>query len=286
MDWVMIGSILADSLKDSVALFPFLLITYILLEYMEHKDSGRSLNLIGKAGRLGPVFGAVGGIVPQCGFAAAAANFYAAKAISVGTLLAVFFSTSDEMVPIMISNAVSPVIVAKILGIKLLLGIGIGLLCDALLLKKTQVLDIEPLCEDADCHCAGEGIFKPALFHAAKITFFVFLVTIGLNAIMTILGEHYLKEIMSNRPLVSVVVSGLVGLVPNCSASVIITQLWLNEAISLGAMLSGLLAGAGAGLLVLFRVNKNKKENFKIVAILYFSAVATGFLVNILQINL
>lgn len=286
MDWSIIGTVVKDSLKDSAGLFPFLLLTYILLEYIEHKDGGKSLNLIGKSGRLGPLFGALSGIVPQCGFAAAAANFYAAKAISIGTLLAVFLATSDEMLPIMVSSAVAPMIIVKILVIKLFFGVSIGILCDAILLKKAQSVDIEPLCEDADCHCAGEGILRPALFHAVKITLFVLLITLGLNAFMAIWGEHYLSEMMLNSPFVGVVVSGLVGLVPNCSASVVITQLWLSGAISLGAMMAGLLAGAGAGLLVLFRINKNKKENLKIVAILYFSAIVAGFLVNILQINL
>ncbi len=286
MDWAIISNVIFDSLKDSAWLFLFLLLTYILLEYIEHKNGSKSLNLIGKSGKLGAAIGAVSGIVPQCGFAAAAANFYAARAISVGTLLAVFLTTSDEMLPIMVSNAVEPMIIIKILGIKLVLGMTIGILCDVVLNSKPQTVNIEPLCEDAACHCAGEGIFKPALFHAIKITVFVMLVTFALNAVIAVWGEHCLSEMVLNRPIAGVAAAGLIGLVPNCSASVIITQLWLEGAINFGAMLAGLLSGAGAGLLVLFKVNKNRKENFKIVAILYFSAVATGGLINILQINL
>ncbi|MDO4184711.1 MAG: putative manganese transporter [Rhodospirillales bacterium] len=286
MNWSILGNIIVDSLKDSIMLFPFLLVTYILLEYWEHKNSGKSLDLIGKSGRLGAVIGGICGIIPQCGFAAAAANFYAARAISVGTLVAVFLTTSDEMLPIMISNAVEPIIIFKILGIKLILGVMIGMLCDAIWVQKNDTVNVEPLCEDADCHCAGEGILRPALFHAVKIMLFVLLVTLVLNTIMAVWGEQCLSELVLNRPVVGVIVSGLVGLVPNCSASVIITQLWLSGAMNFGAMLAGLLAGAGAGLLVLFKVNKNKKENFKIIAILYFSAVIAGILVNILQINL
>ena len=278
--------ILIDSLKDSAVLFPFLLLTYIMLEYIESKSQNKSLNLIGNAGRLGPIFGAISGIVPQCGFAAAAANFYAARAISIGTLLAVFLATSDEMLPIMISNAVSPAVIMKVLGIKLILGMSIGIVCDVLLVKKTETVNVEPLCEDADCHCAGEGILRPALFHAVKITFFVLLVTLVLNAAMAIWGEHYLSEMMLNSPIAGAFVSGLVGLIPNCSASVVITQLWIDGAMGFGAMMSGLLVGAGAGLLVLFKVNKDKVENFKIVAILYVVAVVTGILIDVLQISL
>lgn len=286
MTWALVADIIIDSLRDSISLFPFLLVTYIVLEYMEQKSEGKSLDLISRAGRLGPVFGAISGIVPQCGFAAAAANFYAAKAISIGTLIAVFLATSDEMLPVMISNAIKPIIIVRILGIKLLLGVAIGIFCDVVLHQKTQSVNVEPLCEDADCHCAGEGILKPALFHSIKITFFVLLVTLGLNAIMVVWGERHLGEMVLNRPIIGVLASGLLGLVPNCSASVVITQLWVGGAMSFGAMMAGLLSGAGAGLLVLFKINKNKKENFKIVAILYSVAVVIGIIINILQISL
>ena len=286
MNWTVIAEIIVDSFNDSISLLPFLWLTYIMLEYMEQKSGGKSLDLISRAGRLGPVLGAISGIVPQCGFAAAAANFYAARVISVGTLLAVFLATSDEMLPIMISNAVGLTVILKVLGIKLILGVCIGIVCDVLSAQKAEPVNIEPLCEDADCHCAGHGIVRPALYHAVKIILFVLLVTLALNTIMAIWGERHLREIMLNSHIAGAFISGLIGLVPNCSASVVITQLWIGGAMSFGAMMSGLLAGTGAGLLVLFKVNKAKIENLKIVVILYIVAVISGILIDVLQINL
>lgn len=281
-----VKEILLDGLLDSLNLFPFLLLTYIALEYIEQRAGEKPLNLISNAGKWGPVIGGLSGIVPQCGFAAAAANFFAAKAISVGTLLAVFLTTSDEMLPILISNAVPAAIIMKILGIKLCIGIAAGLVVDMALHKNAEAVDMEPLCEQEDCHCDGGGILKPAMYHAVKITLFVLVITLVLNAVIFLCGDDFFRHVGFNRPLLGPVVAAAVGLIPNCSASVAVTQLWVDEVISLGSLISGVLAGGGVGLLVLFRVNRNRRQNIKIAAVLYGIAVMAGFLIEFLQIKL
>lgn len=278
--------IILDGLSDSLSLFPFLLVTYLVLEYIEQHAGEKSLNLISNAGKLGPVIGGLSGIVPQCGFAAAAANFFAARAISAGTLLAVFLATSDEMLPILISNAVPVSVIAKILGIKLCVGIGVGLAADMFLHKKAEPVDVEPLCEQEDCHCNGGGILKPALYHAVKITLFVLFITWGLNALFAFAGDNFLQHAVFNQPVAGPLFAALVGLIPNCSASVAITQLWVDGVIGFGSLISGVLAGGGVGLLVLFRVNRNRWQNIRIMAVLYGTAVIVGILIELLQINL
>ena len=285
-DWHKFWEIIEDSVIDSLELFPFLLVTYLLLEYFEHRSSKKSLNLIGKAGKSGPIAGALVGLIPQCGFAAVAANFYAARAISVGTLTAVFVATSDEMLPILISNAVAPQTILKILGLKLLFGIVIGLGLDAVWRRQAQAVNVEPLCEKEDCHCAGSGIVKPALYHSIKITLFVLIVTLFLNILLAYFGERFWHNIVFNRPIIGPMLAGIIGLIPNCSASVAITQLWIEGAINSGALIAGLSAGGGVGLLVLFRVNPDRKENIKIAIILYISAVLSGMLTEFLSVNL
>lgn len=281
-----IREIIRDSLIDSANLFPFLLLTYLALEYLERRAGSRPLNLIGNAGKWGPFIGGLSGIVPQCGFAAAAANFFAARAISTGTLLAVFLTTSDEMLPILISNAVPAAVIAKILAIKLFIGVGAGLAVDTFLRKKTETVDVESLCEREDCHCSGGGILKPALYHAVKITLFVLIITLGLNAAVAFAGKDFLSRAEFVRPLAAPFVAALVGLIPNCSASVAVTQLWADGIIGFGSLMSGVLAGGGVGLLVLFRVNRNRRQNILIAAALYVIAVLSGILIEILQINL
>lgn len=281
-----IREIIWDSLVDSANLFPFLLLTYLALEYLEQRAGNRPLNLIGNAGKWGPVIGGLSGIVPQCGFAAAAANFFAARAISTGTLLAVFLTTSDEMLPILISNAVPAAVICKILGIKLFIGVGAGLAVDTFLRKKMEIVDVESLCEREDCHCSGGEILKPALYHAVKITLFVLVITLGLNAAVVFAGKDFLAHAGFVPPLAAPFVAALVGLIPNCSASVAVTQLWADGIIGFGSLMSGVLAGGGVGLLVLFRVNRNRRQNILIAAALYVIAVLSGILIEILQINL
>ncbi|MBR1649310.1 MAG: arsenic efflux protein [Alphaproteobacteria bacterium] len=283
MDWC---AIITDSLKDALNLFVFLLMTYLVLEYWEQKGKARSLALISRAGFLGPVGGALAGLIPQCGFSAAAANFFAARVITGGTLLAVFLSTSDEMLPILISKGVATEIILKIMGLKFVIAVLAGWGYN--LIKREQILtpDMESLCEREDCHCEDGGIFKAALMHAVKITLFVLIISIILGSGIEFWSKYKLDLLIFSRPISGPMITALIGLIPNCSASVAITQMWAEGIITFGELAAGVLAGGGIGLLVLFRVNANRWENVKIAVILYLIAAISGIIIDFLPINL
>ena len=271
-----------DTLIDSLKLFPFLFITYLILEFLEHKTGNKSKKIIKKSKNFGPFFGAILGIFPQCGFSAAASNFYAGRIISLGTLFAVFLSTSDEMLPILISEHAPIEMIIKILFIKLIIGIIVGFAIDLILnlLKKNKIDDneIESLCEHEHCHCE-KGIIKSSLVHSLHILVYLFLISFILHLIIHFIGEENISNILINNTFFGSVVSSLIGLIPNCASSVILTQLYLENVINISTMISGLLVNAGVGLLVLFRVNKNLKENIFITILLYIIGVISGFII-------
>lgn len=278
--------VVKDTLLDAVKLIPFLFLTYLLMEYWEHKTKEKTKQLMKKAGKFGPVIGAAAGVLPQCGFSAAAAGLYAGRIISMGTLLAIFLSTSDEMLPILISEAVSVGVILKILGLKLFIGMTAGIVIDMVIHPKEQKHDhIHEMCEHDHCHCEEGSVLKSALYHTGKISFFLIVVSFVLNLVLYFLGEDALSMLLLNRPVIGQLLSGIVGLIPNCAASVVITQLYLEGAMSFGAMMSGLLVGAGVGILVLFKVNKDKKETFKIIGLLYVIGVTAGLLTELLGIR-
>ena len=272
--------IFVDSLRDCASLFSFLFFTYLLLEYMERYSSEKTLNMIAKARKTGPVIGAVCGLLPQCGFAAAAANLFAAKVISLGTLMAVFLTTSDELLPILLSNSVPLATIAKIIGIKFVIGLFFGYLCMFFTQNKQQAIDIESLCEKEDCHCAGNGIVRPALYHAVKITIFVWLISLIINLIWQVAGNNWQHNTLLQHQIFGPLIAGIIGLLPNCSVSVALSQMWVEGVMNLGALIAGLSSGAGMGLLVLFRVNANRRENIKITAMLYSFAVIAGIVAD------
>lgn len=278
--------ILEHTLLDNIKLVPFLFLTYLVMEALEHKAGDKTNQMVKKAGRFGPVIGALAGAVPQCGFSTAASNLYAGRVITMGTLMAIFLSTSDEMLPILISENVAFPIILKLLGIKVIIGMVAGLIIDAVLFgKKDNHEHIHEMCEEENCHCE-KGIWYSALVHTAHITIFIMLISLVLNLILHNGGEDALAELILNKPLAGQLIAGVVGLIPNCASSVVITQLYLKGALGLGAMMAGLLVNAGVGVLVLFRVNKNRKENFGIVGLLYAIGVIAGILLDILPISL
>lgn len=266
--------VILDTLIDGLKLLPFLFFTYIVMEYLEHRTGSRTQGLLKKAGRLGPLFGGVLGAFPQCGFSAAASNFYAGRVITMGTLIAVYLSTSDEMLPVLISEQAPVKTILYIVGGKVLIGIIAGFLVD-LLFHSEEHEHIHDLCQQDHCHCEN-GILKSAIVHTLQIFTFVILISFALNLVLFYLGEDALANLILNKPVIGPVLSGIVGLIPNCAASVVITQLFLKGAMGAGAMMSGLLVGAGVGLLLLFRMNRNLKENLKIVGILYIIGVVAG----------
>ena len=274
--------IIEHTLIDSVKLVPFLFLTYLVMEYLEHKTGDKTQKIVKKAGKWGPFIGGIAGAVPQCGFSAAASNLYAGRVITMGTLLSIYLSTSDEMLPILISEKAPVSLIARILLAKVLIGVAAGLLVDIFMRGKTEEHEhIHELCEHEHCHCE-EGIFRSAVRHTLQITFFIIVITFALNLILEFGGEEALANLMLNRPVLGPVLAGIVGLIPNCASSVAITQLYLQGAMGVGAMMSGLLVGAGVGLLVLFRVNHDKKENLKILGLLYFIGVLSGIVIELI----
>lgn len=266
----------AHTIKDSLFVILILFLTYLAMEYLEHSAGGKIQLLMRRAGRLGPVVGALAGVVPQCGFSAAASNLYAGRIVTMGTLMAVYLSTSDEMLPVMISAHAPVGMIGGILLVKVLVGMTAGLLIDLLCGKRQEEhTHIHEICEQEHCGCE-KGIFRSALSHTLQVGIFLLLISFVLNLVLEILGEDVLAGFLLNRPIVGPLVAGLVGFIPNCAASVAITELYLEGLIGVGSLLSGLLVGAGVGLLVLFRVNHKRSENCKIAGILYAVGVLVG----------
>lgn len=273
--------VIIDTILDSVRIIPFLFLTYLVLEYFEHKAGNKTHHFIRKSGKAGPVVGGILGAFPQCGFSAAASSLYAGRVLSLGTLLAIYLSTSDEMLPILISESVSLTVILKILGIKIVIGILAGILIDILVRQKEDDHDhIHEMCEHDHCHCE-KGVFQSALHHTINITIFLILVSFALNLFLFIVGEDALGSLIWNKPVIGQLLAGLVGMIPNCAASVVITQLYLEGAMSFGAMMAGLLSGAGIGILVLFRTNSSRRDNIRIAALLYTIGVVSGILIEL-----
>ena len=270
--------VLQETLIDSIKLLPFLFITYLIMEYIEHKTKEKTKETIKKSGKFGPFFGSILGIVPQCGFSVSATNLYAARVITLGTLISVYLSTSDEMIPIFLSEAVSIAVILKILAIKLVIGMIAGFIIDFVIrLKNKNQID---LCEKEHCHCE-HGIFKSALKHTINIFLFIVLITLVLNTAIYMIGEETIANFMLNKPILAPIFAGIIGLIPNCASSVILTQMYLENVISSATMISGLLVGAGVGIAVLFKTNKGVKQNLKIVALLYGIGVVSGIILEL-----
>ncbi len=283
------GHVLEHSVADMLYLVPFLFVTYLVMEWLEHKTGGKAQAAVQRAGAAGPIVGAVVGVVPQCGFSAVAATLWAGRVITLGTLFAVFLSTSDEMLPIFIAEQVPLDVILKILGAKIVVGMVMGFIVDAGM-GIARRIDVPPHtpnpCERDHCHCHdGEGgILKSALKHTLQVTVFIFIITIVLNGVLEVVGEDALGEFLSANPVLSVFGSALVGLVPNCAASVVIAQLYVSGVLGSGAMLAGLLVSAGVGLLVLVRTNRHWKQNVAIIVGLYAMGVFWGLIANALGI--
>ncbi len=275
--------VIHDTYIDSLRILPFLFLAYLAMECLEHWTGGRMQAIVRKSGKAGPAIGGILGIFPQCGFSAAAANLYAGRIITLGTLMAVFLSTSDEMLPIMISENVGISMIGKILLIKVLFALAAGFLVDVLFRKKEEP-QIGHLCERQHCHCE-RGIWRSAFSHTWRIFLYIILVSLILNFVIALIGEETLAAVVLNRPALSLFVSALVGMIPNCASSVVLTQLYLGGVLGAGALMAGLLSGSGVGFLVLLRVNENRKENLRIFGLLYVLGVVGGALLELLGVG-
>ncbi|MFR3920268.1 MAG: putative manganese transporter [Clostridia bacterium] len=281
--------IIKDTLIDALKILPFLFVTYLIMESLEHKTGNKTKQLVKKSGKLGPLFGSILGIFPQCGFSAVAASLYAGRVITLGTLIAVFLSTSDEMLPILISESAPIELIVKVLAIKLIIGIIAGFIVDILhmlIFKKLNKEEndedaIEDMCEHEHCDCE-HGIVKSAIKHTINILAFIIIITFLINMIIYFIGEDNISNAIAQVPIAGILVSALIGFIPNCAGSVIITELYLSNLISLGSMMAGLLVGSGIGILVLFRTNKNVKDNLKIMGILYVISIISGLIIDLI----
>jgi hypothetical protein len=315
---------LSDGVIDTLKLVPFLLVTYVVMELLEHGASAASERFVRDAGHAGPVVGAVLGALPQCGFSAMAATLYAGRVVTLGTLLAVFLSTSDEMLPVFIASQAPLPTMAAILGSKVALGLVAGLAIDATLRALHRAGDgrvhIHELCERAHCHCEDEknhradevvqevdaascgtcvhadhehgasharvwSVMRSAFVHTLQVSFFILLVSVVLDIVISLVGTDAFAAVAAQHPVRATLLAGLVGLIPNCGASVAISELYLTGSLGAGAMFAGLSVSGGVGLLVLFRTNSSARENLLIMVLLYAVGVTAGLLVGALGIT-
>ncbi len=287
--------VILHSFKETLVLLPFLFLTYLLMEWIEHRASERTVSMLSRSGRFAPPLGALLGVVPQCGFSAMAANLYGARFLTVGTLLAVFLSTSDEMLPLLIGGGVPPLTLLAILAYKVAVAIAVGLTADLILSlckKKKGVpsadfhapfheesgTDENHVCGCESCH--HTSIPKSALLHTLHIGVFLLLSIVLINLLLFIIGEDTLRTMLSGIPVLSHTVCALLGLIPNCAVSIVLSELYLSGVLSAGAMLSGLLPGAGVGILVLCRVGRSWKETGIILGSLVLIGVVFGLLAD------
>lgn len=268
-----------DGLIDTLKVFPFLLISFYIIEILEHKiNSNKRLE---SSGKYGPVLGSLLGIIPQCGIASIATNLYVTGIITLGTLISVFLSTSDEMIPILLSEKISIKLILIILGIKLVVGLVSGLLID--LVYPRKIKSHYEICEEEHCHC-DDHKFISAFKHTINISLFILVINVLLNMVFNYGLNDYLSSLLLKDSIFSPIITSLIGLIPNCASSIVITKLYLASSISFGSMIAGLLTNSGIALVVLFKTNRNLKENINIILLTYFIGTVIGIILNILHI--
>ena len=269
-----------EFVKETLLLLPFLFVTYLVLEAVEAKAGGALESFLERARSVGPLAGALAGAVPQCGVSAAAASFYAGGVITVGTLMAVFLSTSDELIPVLISKQVPVALMAKIVFLKVFAAIVVGFSVNGILAFLRHIrreVHVHDLCEHSHCGCGEhKGILTPALIHTGEIFFFIVIVSGAIELCMHYFGEDCLETLRLNAPFFGELAAGALGLIPNCAISVAGAELYCSGAMSAGALMASSFTGSGLGLLVLFRTNRNLRENLLILLAVYVTGVALG----------
>lgn len=271
--------LIADVLHDSLSMLPFLYIAYLFMEYLEHKSNDHMQHLLAETRRFGPLIGATLGIIPQCGFSVIAGGLYMNGSITLGTLIAVFVSTSDEAIPILIAQPNQFTILMRVIAVKFVIGCIAGYLVD-MLVKQHHLKENHPL-HDIHEHCDEEqqkhpSIFMIALLHTIKIFLFIFCVNFVISYVIHEFGEDAVAGFLGAGSFLQPLFAAIVGFIPNCAASVILSQLFIDGAVSFGALTAGLITSAGLGLLVLFKMYDNKKDIFRILGILFIIALVTG----------
>lgn len=269
--------VIKETLIDGLKLLPFLFITFIVIELIEHKVNNKKI--ISKTGKFGPFFGSILGIVPQCGFSVSATNLYATRIISLGTLISIYLSTSDEMLPILISEKANINLILKILILKVLIGMLCGFIID-LIFRKRENSSINHLCQKEHCHCE-QSLFISSLKHTLNIFAFIIIISFIINVSFEYIGDDFISKIFMKNTLLSPFICSLFGLIPNCVSSVALTEFYLNSTINFGSLMAGLLTGSGVAIMVLFKTNNNLKENIKIISIIYFIGAISGIIINL-----
>ena len=272
--------IIIDTLIDTLKLVPFLFIAFLLIELFEHKFSKKSIKVVESSGKYGPILGSFLGIIPQCGFSVMATNLYVTRLITLGTLISIYLSTSDEMLPILISEKAEFSLIIKILLIKLFIGMLVGFIIDKIFKVKKEKKNYD-ICEEEHCHCK-ESIIISSLKHTLNIVVFILLINFILNICFNYLGQDYLSKILLKDSFFGPFISGLIGLIPNCGASVMLTELYINNAINFGSLISGLLTGSGIAIMILFKTNKHFLEDIKVIGILYIVGVLSGIIIELI----
>lgn len=286
---------IGDALIDTLEVIPFLFITYLILEFMENRMSTKALARFEKAGPLGPIIGSALGALPQCGWSSAASTFYSGKVITIGTLFAVYLSTSDEMIPIFIAGGIPIETLLGIIGFKFVIGVIFGFVIDGFMKvcklnpkERKERYEIHELCERDRCSCkhhdekSKSKVLRPAIIHTFQVTIFIFIITLLLNIVIILVGGYdTFASLIDQNKYMSVIGTSLIGLIPNCASSVVITQLYVDGVLGIGALLSGLLDATGVALIVLFRNNRPMKENIIITITIFVISIVVGMIVTL-----
>ncbi len=277
---------LEHSLIETAKMAPIIFLAYLFMEWLEHTNSAKLSSAVHKVKGAGPPIGSALGLVPQCGFSGAIAGMYAAGTVTMGTLLAVLLSTSDEMLVIMLpelgKGRITLLLLVFILIFKFIIGTLVGFVADFILKKRNaqKEEDIHGFCERENCSCS-DGVWISAIKHSLKILLIIFIVSVLLHLLVELVPEAVIKNIF-NFPVLSEVGAALVGLIPSCAVSVTLTQLYVEGALGLGPLLCGLLTNGGVGLLVLYRVNKSKKDSLIITTALFAAGLVFGSLAGLI----
>ena len=283
-----VWEICKDVLIDGARMIPFLLFAFLLIELVEKYTGEKRDRILMKGNKAGPIIGALFGCIPQCGFSVVAANLYAERLVSVGTLLAVFMSTSDEAIIVMLGYPKSGGKILTILVLKVVIAIVVGYLVDLFCKRKRFSVKQESVWEERGCSCCGghDGILKAVVSHSLKTLLYIMLFSMVLNVVIEGIGIERIQEILMNDSPFQIILSASVGLIPNCASSILITELYMKGVLALPAVMAGLLASGGMGLIVLWKNNRDKKENLKITAMLYIGSIVIGVILQILFIGM
>lgn len=274
--------IILDTLIDALKILPFLFITFLFIELIEHKMDEKMHHAIKKSDKIGPLVGSSLGIIPQCGISVSITNLYITRIVTLGTLISVYLATSDEMLPILLSNKVDIKIILFILAIKWITGITFGFLIDLLIKKKDESL--HDICENEHCACEEGNILLSSIIHTVKTLIFIIITTFILNLLFELIGEAALSNLFMKNSYLSILLAPLIGLIPSCGASIMLTEFYLSKVIKLSTCIAGLLTGSGVATLVLLRTNKDKLESLKIIALLYIIGVIVGSILFLFKI--